>query len=160
MGGPKNAAVPHPDGTHRLVYCTESPESWFEDFGFGTLANGGAKIAIDPHFAPLIHTDAYHVFLSERDGHNDLFVSNVTPTGFEVHAAKNSTTATGTFSYRLVAKRADIEAPRLAVYTPSPKMQVPTVPPPVRHLEQERKRIQASNARRVTGDKGASKSMR
>ncbi len=27
--GPKNAAVPHPDGSHRLLYCQESPEPWF-----------------------------------------------------------------------------------------------------------------------------------
>jgi hypothetical protein len=30
-GGAKSAAVPHPDGTHRRLYCLESPESWFED---------------------------------------------------------------------------------------------------------------------------------
>jgi len=33
IGGPKSAAVPHPDGTLRRLYCVESPESWFEDFG-------------------------------------------------------------------------------------------------------------------------------
>jgi hypothetical protein len=25
VGGPKSAAVPHPDGTHRRLYCMESP---------------------------------------------------------------------------------------------------------------------------------------
>ena len=39
-GGAKSAAVPHPDGTHRLLYCMESPESWFEDFGTGTISGG------------------------------------------------------------------------------------------------------------------------
>ena len=29
----KNAVVPFPDGTHRLLHCMESPEHWFEDFG-------------------------------------------------------------------------------------------------------------------------------
>jgi hypothetical protein len=33
VGGAKSAAVPHPDGSHRRLYCLESPESWFEDFG-------------------------------------------------------------------------------------------------------------------------------
>ena len=37
VGGAKSAAVPHPDGSHRRLYCVESPESWFEDFGRGTL---------------------------------------------------------------------------------------------------------------------------
>lgn len=32
--GPKCAVVPFPDGTHRQLYCLESPQSWFEDFGF------------------------------------------------------------------------------------------------------------------------------
>jgi RNA polymerase sigma factor (sigma-70 family) len=31
----KAAVVPHPDGGHRQVYCQESPEPWFEDFGRG-----------------------------------------------------------------------------------------------------------------------------
>jgi len=44
VGGPKSAAVPHPDGTHRRLYCLESPESWFEDFGKGELACGQADV--------------------------------------------------------------------------------------------------------------------
>jgi hypothetical protein len=30
LGGAKSAAVPHPHGTYRRLYCVESPESWFE----------------------------------------------------------------------------------------------------------------------------------
>ncbi len=33
IGGSKSPAVPHPDGSHRRLYCVESPESWFEGFG-------------------------------------------------------------------------------------------------------------------------------
>src|SRR6266545_5395759 len=29
----KGCAVPFPDGTHRALYCMESPDLWFEDFG-------------------------------------------------------------------------------------------------------------------------------
>ena len=32
----KSGALAHPDGSHRLVYCVESPESWIEDVGKGT----------------------------------------------------------------------------------------------------------------------------
>ncbi len=38
--GTKSAAVPHPDGSHRLLYCVEAPEAWFEDFGEGTIGRG------------------------------------------------------------------------------------------------------------------------
>ena len=41
--GAKSAAVPHPDGTHRLLYCVESPDSWFEDFGTAQLSCGRAE---------------------------------------------------------------------------------------------------------------------
>ena len=47
-GGAKSAAVPHPDGTHRLLYCMESPESWFEDFGTGTISGGKAEVKLAP----------------------------------------------------------------------------------------------------------------
>ena len=43
FGGPKSAAVAHPDGTHRLTYCTESPESWFEDFGRARLSRDAPR---------------------------------------------------------------------------------------------------------------------
>jgi hypothetical protein len=36
-GGLKSCAVPFPDGTHRVLYCMESPEVWFEDFGAAKL---------------------------------------------------------------------------------------------------------------------------
>ena len=48
LGGPltvfgqnaKSAAVPHPDGSHRRLYCLEAPESLFEDFGRAHLRAG------------------------------------------------------------------------------------------------------------------------
>jgi len=46
--GTKSAAVPHPDGTHRLLYCMESPEAWFEDFGTGTISGGKAEVKLAP----------------------------------------------------------------------------------------------------------------
>jgi hypothetical protein len=38
--GTKSAAVPFPDGTQRVLYCMESPELWFEDFGAAKLKGG------------------------------------------------------------------------------------------------------------------------
>ena len=44
FGSPKNAAVKHPgDGTYRLLYCEESPESWFADYGRGHAGWGQSR---------------------------------------------------------------------------------------------------------------------
>jgi hypothetical protein len=123
--GAKSAAVPHPDGTHRRMYCQESPEPWFEDFGEAQLANGRASVELDADFAAVVHGNAYHVFLTEYDDHNALFVTRRGPRGFEVRA-KSSPTASGRFGYRVVAKRKDIPGPRLE------RVNVPQAPPPPR----------------------------
>lgn len=98
----KHGTVSHPDGTKRLMYSMEAPESWIEDFGKATLVNGITTIAIDTDFAAVAHMDDFHVFLSEYDGNNSLYVTKQSANGFEVHA--KSGTGNGTFSYRVVAK--------------------------------------------------------
>ena len=107
--GAKSAAVPHPDGSHRRLYCVESPESWFEDFGEASLECGEAVVSFDPDFAAIVETTKYHVFLTGHDDF-DLRVSDRNPDSFRVAArdAKSS----GSFSWRVVAKRKDIEGPR------------------------------------------------
>ena len=82
VGGAKSAAVPHPDGTHRRLYCMESPESWFEDFGTGQLECGRAEILIDPDFAALVRLDDYHVFLTDCGNQQCSRVACQTPAGF------------------------------------------------------------------------------
>jgi len=52
----KSAAVLHPDGTHRRLYCVESPDSWFEDFGEAPLECGEATVTLDPDFAAVAET--------------------------------------------------------------------------------------------------------
>ena len=64
VSGTKSAAVPHPDGTHRLLYCVESPEAWFEDFGTGTITGGKGEVKLDPDFAAVVDTRELHVFLT------------------------------------------------------------------------------------------------
>ena len=127
VGGPKSAAVPHPDGTHRLLYCMESPESWFEDFGEGTITAGKAEVKLDPDFAATVDTSKLHVFLTPHDEAYHLAVTNRVGGGFSVsgvpsapaHAAgRKAGDLNGTFTYRVVAKRKDVTAPRLAKFTP------------------------------------------
>ncbi|MHB8647311.1 MAG: hypothetical protein ACYDAR_16105, partial [Thermomicrobiales bacterium] len=62
--GAKSAAVPHADGSYRLMYCMESPESWFEDFGKAQLVGGKAVVRLDPDFAAVVQTKDYHIFLT------------------------------------------------------------------------------------------------
>jgi hypothetical protein len=124
--GAKSAAVPHPDGSHRRLYCLESPESWFEDFGKGQLDCGQAEVRLDPDFAAVVNLDDYQVFLTEYDQHSDLCVTDRTSTSF--HVQSRDATADGRFGWRIVAKRKDIAGERLAPVTIPPE---PRLPPPV-----------------------------
>jgi hypothetical protein len=126
FGGPKSAAVPHPDGTHRRLYCMESPESWFEDFGKGQLQGGQADVTIDPNFAAVADMEDYHVFVTEYGQHNDVCVTEQTPCGFRVKAKDPA--SSGAFSWRVVAKRKDIVGERLATVTMPPEPHLPTPP--------------------------------
>ena len=128
VGGPKSAAVPHPDGTHRRLYCMESPESWFEDFGRGQLACGQADVTIDPDFAAVVDLNDYHVFLTGYDGQSDLSVCDRTPSGFRVRATGGA--GNGDFSWRVVAKRKDVPAPRFETVEVPPEPQLPNIPEP------------------------------
>lgn len=111
VAGLKAAAVPHPDGTHRALYCLESPESWFEDFGRAKIVSGKANVELDPTFAAVVRTDDYHVFLSPEGDSKGLYVSSRTPAGFQVREQTNGT-STLPFSYRVVARRKDVSAAR------------------------------------------------
>jgi hypothetical protein len=111
--GVKSAAVPHPDGSHRLLYCMESPESWFEDFGSAEMTEGRARVELDGDFAAVVRTEEYHVFLTPEGDSNGLYVSGKDPAGFEVREQQGGTSSLR-FSYRVVAKRQDVEARRLA----------------------------------------------
>ncbi len=134
--GAKSAAVPHPDGSHRLLYCVESPDSWFEDFGTGTLECGRADVRIDPDFAAVADLTSYHVFLTPYDIDFPLSVKMRTTTGFAVRAnpalaraaGVSENDLSGTFSWRIVAKRKDIDAKRLAPVTIPPEPERPNLP--------------------------------
>jgi hypothetical protein len=124
--GPKSAAVKATDGKLRRMYSTESPESWFEDVGSGQLSNGSTTVQLEPGFAGVVKTDAYHVFLTLDGDSKGLYVSNKTPTGFSVHEQQGGTSNVS-FSYRVIAKRKDIEEARLE-HVEEPAM--PALPEP------------------------------
>ena len=124
--GAKSAAVPLPDGTRRRMYCMESPESWFEDFGKGQLDCGRADITIDPQFGAVALLDDYHVFLTDYGGRTHLSVTRQTPTGFSVET--DDPTSATRFSWRVVAKRKDIPSPRFETVDAPPEPMLPPIP--------------------------------
>jgi hypothetical protein len=127
VSGKKSAAVPHPDGSHRLLYCLESPESWFEDFGRAELRGGRAAVRLDPDFAAVARTDGYHVFLTPEGDSQGLYVSRRNRTGFEVREQQRGKSSLA-FSYRVVARRKDIEGGRLEKVTLAPPIEVDDLP--------------------------------
>jgi hypothetical protein len=110
--GTKSAVVPAADGDYVTLYCMESPECWFEDFGSASLSAGSASVRIDPTFAQTIETDSYQVFLQAEGECNGLYVRDKTATGFAVREQGSGKSDTP-FSYRIVARRKDVSAPRL-----------------------------------------------
>jgi hypothetical protein len=100
----KHGAIKHPDGSYRLLYSVESPESWLEDFGTGVLTNGKAEISLDPDFAAVVQPGEYHAFAMARDaGCKGLAISAQSASGFVVQEL-NGGVSNGAFSYRVVAK--------------------------------------------------------
>jgi hypothetical protein len=114
-------AVPFPDKTFRQLCSIESPESWFEDFGEARLVKGKAEVKIDPDFAKTVNLKTrYHVFVTPHSTKlSGLAVVSRRPGGFRV---EDSGGGSGTFSYRIIAKRADIRVRRLE------RVRMPTLP--------------------------------
>jgi hypothetical protein len=114
-------AVRFPDRSFRRLCSIESPESWFEDFGEGKLVKGKAEVKIDPDFAKTVDLKTrYHVFVTPHSTKiSALAVVARLPGRFRVEHPGG---ASGSFSYRVVAKRADMRVRRLErVKMPAPK---------------------------------------
>jgi hypothetical protein len=120
--GTKSALVPAQDGNgHLTLYCLESPECWFEDFGSGRLSGGSARVVIDPEFAQTVQVAGYHVFVQAEGSCRGLFVRDKTATGFVVQELGGGASSTP-FAYRIVARRKNVAAPRLN------RVQLPAAP--------------------------------
>src|SRR5262249_11658301 len=103
----KNAVVPFPDGTHRLLHCMESPEHWFEDFGAAKLKRGRALVKIDANFAKVIKRGDYRVFVTPEGDCRGLYVRRKQAASFEVRELAGGKSSVA-FSYRIVGRRKDI----------------------------------------------------
>jgi hypothetical protein len=99
-------------GVDRLLYAVESPESWFEDLGEGTVENGRGTVILNEDFATLVRTDRYYVFLTPKGDSEGLFVESKLEDRFTVREQNRGKNILG-FDYRVVARRRDVEAKRL-----------------------------------------------
>ena len=107
--GTKAAVVPFPDGTHRALYCMESPELWFEDFGTAKLKRGRAVVKLDADFAKVIKRGDYRVFLTSEGDCRGLHIRRKSAASFEVRESLGGKSNIA-FSYRVVGRRKDIRA--------------------------------------------------
>jgi hypothetical protein len=118
----KAASVPTTQG-NQLLYCKESPEMWFEDFGSGQLQNGSVHVALDAMFLETVFIDAthkMHVVLQEQAESKGLYcIVDADYKGFTVKEKKggNSNSA---FSYSIMAKRRFYQDQRFGVDTQQP----------------------------------------
>jgi hypothetical protein len=110
-------------GTRRVeLYAMQSPQNWFEDFGSGRLASGTTTITLDGTFSQTIDAATeYHVFLTPAGDCRGLYVSQKTPTGFEVRELGGGQSNVA-FDYRIVGLRRGFENVRMADATEQWKM--------------------------------------
>jgi hypothetical protein len=108
-------ALPHPDGSQRLLYAPLSPESWYEDYGRARLVEGSAEVELDADFVAVLRIEdgEYHVFLTPEGDTHGLYVDSRSARSFIVREQQAGTSST-TFSYRVVAKNKHRRPERLA----------------------------------------------
>ncbi len=148
--GSITSVAPADGGARRVsLYAVHSTENWFEDAGSGQLNNGSTRIELDPTFAQTVNTATeYHVFLTPNDDCKGLYVSQKTPTSFEVHELGGGHSSIA-FDYRIMAKRAGYETVRLKDVTERyQQMQ--------QQMERRRERTQQGRAARTAGSTAAS----
>ena len=112
--GSKSCVVETSQGP-TLLYCQESPENWFEDFGDGQLVDGRCHVELDPLFLETVTIDAtnpLNVFLQPQDPECEGLAAVASFTGFDAIELRHGT-SNGRFTYRVVGKRKGFEDKRL-----------------------------------------------
>jgi len=107
--GAVSTLIPDDNNIPRVMFCPESPEVLFVDYGIGKLQNGEAYIKIDYILAKSLFIDERHplkVFIQLEGDCNGVFVTEKTINGFKVKELNNGTSNIS-FSWHLVGNRAD-----------------------------------------------------
>lgn len=110
--GTKSAVVRTEEGP-KAVYCMESPEVWFEDFGSGEIQNGQAVVRLAGDFLQTVVIGEEHpfkVFVTPKARLGDWWIEDGTR-DFRLVAPDAPNGAR--FDYRVVAKRRGYESVRL-----------------------------------------------
>jgi len=110
--GTKSCIIRIGDDAHEM-YCQESPENWFEDFGEGKLTNGRCHIELEPLFKEACTIDDSHpiqVFITPYGDMNRFKVVRG-KTGFDIEELDGASNSP--FGYRVVAKRKGYENLRM-----------------------------------------------
>jgi hypothetical protein len=116
------------DGETHATSSVQSTEAWLEDFGHSDLVNGIATVTIAPDFVGVTNLSVdYMVFVSLEGDCQGVYITNKTPTTFEVHEL-NGGTSNVPFGYRIVVKPAGSETTRLPVVTIPATVEVPRQP--------------------------------
>ncbi len=103
--GVKSTCMPTSKGNVTL-FCTESPEVLFVDYGSGRLKEGRAYVEIDPVFLETVKIDRnhpYRVIVTPTDECNGVYVVKKDK-GFEV-IELNGGKSNATFDYQIIAYR-------------------------------------------------------
>ena len=117
VGG--HAILPDGAGGSRDVamYAVQAADNWFEDAGSGQLHNGTAVVTLDAAYAQTVNTGLdYHVFLTPNGDCKGLYVSQKSPSTFEVHELGGGSSSIA-FDYRIMARRKGFENIRMADVT-------------------------------------------
>ncbi len=110
---PVSCTVKDEQGVDRTMYCSESPEFFFEDYGQGQLVNGQAHIDIDSLLAKHVIIDDKHplrVYIQVEGDENckGVVVKNKTAGGFDVVEMMGGTSG-ATFQWHIVCNVADVD---------------------------------------------------
>ncbi|NII25971.1 hypothetical protein HB364_12825 [Pseudoflavitalea sp. X16] len=107
--GTKSTMVKDEQDRNRIMYCTEAPEVLFQDIGTAQLVNGKAHVTIDPILARNISVSKERplkVFIQLEGDCKGVYVTNKSASGFDVIELQGGTSNTS-FSYQIIANRAD-----------------------------------------------------
>jgi hypothetical protein len=102
-------------GRDRMAYGVHATVPTMEDFGEAQMMNGRAYVRIDADLADSMAAGvSYLVFITPEGDSDGVYVTNKTPSGFEVRENRGAHDSLA-FSYRIVTKPNGIAGERLAM---------------------------------------------
>ncbi len=107
--GTKSTEVKDESNQERLLFCNESPEVMFEDYGEGQLTNGKAHITLDPLFAKNVSITSKHplrVYVQLEGDCKGVYVTNKSANGFDVKELSQGTSYVS-FQWHIICNRAN-----------------------------------------------------